>query len=517
MADRSCSKISSTATYFQDSLLYLLGYDIGSSSVKAAVIDGASGKLLASAASPATEMEIKAPRPGWAEQAPVLWWEHVKISTSMLREELGASLGNVGAIGISYQMHGLVTVDKNQHVLRPAIIWCDSRAVGIGERAFKEIGPERSLTHLLNSPGNFTASKLRWVQENEPDIYSKIDCIMLPGDYIAMKMTGSPSTTETGLSEGIFWDYKSEGLSDLVLSCYELDRHLIPQVYPSFSIQGELLASTANELGLPAGIPISYRAGDQPNNALALNVLQPGEWAASAGTSGVVYGISAEPIYDVETRVNTFIHVNHTSDRRRYGVLLCVNGTGRLNSWLKSLFYDGESSVSPYDEMNQRAQAVPIGADDLVFLPFGNGAERTLMNKDIGAALLNLQLNMHTMGHILRAAQEGIAFAMNYGVSIMRDMGMELNTIRATHSGMFLSPLFTEAFTNATGVTLEIYDTDGAQGAARGAGIGAEYFRSEEEAFGGLVPVKTISPVRALQEKYGAAYHKWRLALHKQI
>ena len=496
--------------------MYLLGYDIGSSSIKAAVINGENGRLLANSISPSQEMDISAPQPGWAEQSPEMWWEHVKNATAMLANEFDGSMYDIGAVGISYQMHGLVVVDKAQHALRPSIIWCDSRAVSIGDKAFDEIGPDRCLTHLLNSPGNFTASKLAWIKRNEPDIFTRIDQIMLPGDYIAMRLAGATSTTETGLSEGIFWDYQNEGLSDLVLDYYGFDKRLIPRVYPSFSIPGEVQASVAAELGLKAGIPISYRAGDQPNNALALNVLQPGELAASAGTSGVVYGISSTPLYDPKTRVNTFLHVNHSKAKPRFGVLLCVNGTGRMNSWLKQLFSHAGNQAD-YAGLNSTASAIPIGSDKLVILPFGNGAERTLHNRDIGASIHNLQLNTHNRGHILRAAQEGIAFAMNYGVSIMRGMGMEIDMIRGTHSGMFLSDIYTEAFANITGATIELYDTDGAQGAARGAGIGCGYFKSPNDAFDGLQPIKKIEPDESLRASYAEAYSLWEDDLNKQL
>ena len=496
--------------------MYLLGYDIGSSSIKAAIIDGATGKFLASATSPSQELEIAAPKPGWAEQSPEEWWDHVKIATTMLAQQLDGSMHDVGAIGISYQMHGLVVVDKQQQVLRPSIIWCDSRAVAIGDKAFDAIGHDRCLSRLLNSPGNFTASKMRWIKENEPDIYSKIDSLMLPGDYIALRLTGAASTTETGLSEGIFWDYQEEELSNLILDHYDFDRRLIPPAYPSFAIQGELLEAVAKELDLKPRIPISYRAGDQPNNALALNVLNPGELAASAGTSGVVYGISPIPIYDPETRVNTFIHVNHTKEQQRFGVLLCVNGTGRLNSWLKQLFSEA-GNAARYEDLNKVAGEVPIGSDELVILPFGNGAERTLLNRDIGASIHNLQFNTHTKGHMLRAAQEGIAFAMNYGLAVIREMGMDINVIRAANTGMFQSEIFQDVFTNITGATIELYDSDGAIGAARGAGIGCGYFSSPEDAFEGLRAIKIIDPDAALQGRYAEIYSIWVEELSRQL
>lgn len=492
----------------------LLGYDVGSSSIKATLMEADTGKVLATAASPEKELEIIAKKIGWAEQQPETWWEHVKTAAQKIRSRAKFATADVKAIGISYQMHGLVAVDKNQKVLRPSIIWCDSRAVQIGEKAAENIGKEKCLKRLFNLPGNFTASKLRWVKENEPEIFSKIHKIMLPGDYIAMRMTGQIRTTPSGLSEGIMWAFDSDELAEFVLENYGISTALIADVVPTFSVQGELTAAAAGELGLKAGTKVSYRAGDQPNNALSLNVLNPGEIAVTAGTSGVVYGVSDKKTYDQKSRVNIFVHVNHSKKAPRYGVLLCLNGTGILNSWLKHNFVAGEGL--DYEQMNALAAEVPVGCDGLVILPYGNGAERTLENRNIGASVHGWNFNMHKRGHFLRAAQEGIVFALNYGLGIMRDMGIRLTTVRAGNANMFLSPLFSEAFATVTQATVELYNTDGSQGAARGAGIGAGIYKGPEDAFVGLQPVKTIEPNAKLAQAYQEAYKRWENVLLRQ-
>ncbi|MBP7053476.1 MAG: carbohydrate kinase, partial [Phycisphaerae bacterium] len=463
----------------------LMGYDVGSSSVKATLLEAQTGRVLGTATSPDRELEMIAKKPGWAEQHPDTWWEHVKLATARIRDKAQFDPWDVKAIGISYQMHGLVAVDKNKQVLRPSIIWCDSRAVQIGQQAAKAIGPKKCLKRLLNLPGNFTASKLAWVKQNEPKLYAKIDKIMLPGDFIAMKMTGEIQTTPSGLSEGIMWDFEKDGLADFVLANYGISTDLIAETVPTFSIQGELTASAAQELGLKAGTKIGYRAGDQPNNALSLGVLAPGEIAVTAGTSGVVYGVTDKRNCDPKSRVNVFVHVNHTAKRPRYGVLLCVNGTGILNSWLKH-HVGGE--WMDYPQMNELAAQAPVGSDGLVILPYGNGAERTLENRNIGASVHNWNFNIHKKAHLLRAAQEGIVFALNLGLQIMKDMGTKLQTVKAGNANMFLSPLFAEAFATITGATVELYSTDGSQGAARGAGIGARFYCGPEDAFVGLKP-----------------------------
>jgi xylulokinase len=495
--------------------MYLLGFDIGSSSIKASLIEAGSGNLMASAQYPKKEMEINSPQTGWAEQHPEIWWENLVLATKEVFSKTSVDKKNIQAIGISYQMHGLVIVDKNLKVLRPSIIWCDSRAVSIGEKAFNEIGPNVCLSKCLNSPANFTASKLKWVKDNEPEIYSKIYKAMLPGDYIALKLTGNISTTSTGLSEGILWDYKEEKPADIILSNYGISKDLLPEIVPVFSDQGNLTRQAANELGLGENIIVSYRAGDQPNNAFSLNVLHPGEIAATAGTSGVVYGVSDRAEYDEQSRVNTFLHVNHTKANPRLGILLCINGTGILNSWLKNTLFAGNGFS--YEKMNELAAQVPCGAEGLSFFPYGNGAERTLKNKDMGASIHGLEFNRHKAPHILRAAQEGIVFSFHYGLEVMKSMGMKIKTIKAGESNMFLSPVFREALSTITGAEIQLYNTDGAQGAARGAGIGAGIYKNTDEAFGSLKVINTISPSKKLEEQYKDTYNNWFEILNKFI
>jgi xylulokinase len=495
--------------------MYFLGYDVGSSSVKVSLLDGEQGCVVARAVSPAgEEMAIDAPQPGWAEQAPALWWDHLKKATGALLREYPVASGTIGGIGISYQMHGLVLVDREHNVLRPSIIWCDSRAVETGENAFRQIGEKKALDHLLNSPGNFTAAKLAWVKEHEPQLYEKTWKFLLPGDYIALRMTGEAATTLTGLSEGIFWDFRENDISHEVVEVFGFDPNLFPLVVPVFGEQGRLTETAARELGLPAGVPVTYRAGDQPNNAFSLNVLEPGEVAATAGTSGVVYGVSDTPDYDPLSRVNTFVHVNHQPPDPRYGVLLCINGTGILNAWLRRILFGGNIS---YEEMNDEALAVPPGAEGLIVLPFGNGAERILSNKNPGALFEGMQFNIHTRTHLLRAAQEGIAFSFRYGLEIMKETGIDPRVIRAGHANMFLSPLFSRALAATTGIGIELYDTDGAQGAALGAALGAGYYSSPRECFRTLRKKEEILPEEELKEPYEQAYCRWLEVLERTV
>ena len=487
--------------------MLLLGYDIGTSSVKAALVDAQTGQTVASAQYPDAEAPIMAKQPGWAEQDPEMWWEELKQATARAAAKAGGSLADVKAIGISYQMHGLVCVGKDGKPLRPSIIWCDGRAVPYGNKAFEAIGGEKCLQHLLNSPGNFTAAKLAWVKENEPELFAKIDKIMLPGDYIAMKLSGGDKkTTVSGLSEGMFWDFKNNEVSKDVMNYYGFSNDLIAEIVPTFSVQSTVCQAIADELGIPAGTPISYRGGDQPNNALSLNVMKPGEIAATGGTSGVVYGVLGEVNYDKLSRVNTFAHVNHgEGGATRLGVLLCINGTGICNAWMRrTVAPEGMS----YPEMNDLAESVPVGAEGLTVIPFGNGAERVLQNENVGASVHGINFNIHKKAHLIRAAHEGIAFSFAYGMEIMKQMGMEISTIKAGHANMFLNPLLCRTLAAVTGATIELYETDGSVGAAYGAGIGAGIYKDSDEAFKTLKHMATIKP-EADSAPYKAAYKLW--------
>ncbi len=491
--------------------MLLLGLDIGTSSIKVAIVDAQTQQTIVTVQYPDKETPIISLQKGWAEQSPNDWWEHAKLAIKKAHATNLYHASEIGAIGIAYQMHGLVCVDKQGHLLRDSIIWCDSRAVALGNQAFDSIGHEQALSHLLNSPGNFTASKLAWVKQQEPEVYRKIAQVMLPGDYIALQLTGNATTSIASLSEGIFWDFQTKSLSKDVFQYYGLDKTHIPAIQNVFSEHGLVSASVAVELGLKAGIPVSYKAGDQPNNALSLNVLEPGEVAATAGTSGVIYGVTDQLRYDQQSRVNSFAHVNHTSANPRIGVLLCINGTGILNSWIKQIAGAGMS----YAAMNQAATSVAPGSDGLYLLPFGNGAERMLENKTIDAHMSHINLNKHGAAHLFRAAQEGIAFAFRYGLDIMRSNGMQPAVIRAGKANMFLSNVFIKAFVNATNTKVELHDCDGSVGAAIGAGIGAGVFKNAQEAFSLKKALETIEPDQA--SAYDQLYGEWLQVLNKQL
>lgn len=494
--------------------MLLLGIDIGTSSIKVAVVDAATQRSLATVSYPeSTEREIKSLKAGWAEQDPERWWLDVKAAIGLAHASGHYDPTLIKAIGITYQMHGLVLVDKQQRLLRDAIIWCDSRAVETGQRALEAIGEKACLENFLNFPGNFTAAKLGWVKENEPDIYGLIDKMMLPGDYIAMKLSSRITSSPSMLSEGILWDFQKEQLAQPVLDYFGFSAGLFPECQPVFSEHGHLSEEVAAELKLPAGTPICYKAGDQPNNALSLGVLEPGEIATTAGTSGVIYAVTDQLGYDPLSRVNTFAHVNHSADNRHLGVLLCINGTGISNHWIKSITGDNIS----YHQMDDLAFQIPVGAGGLLFLPFGNGAERMLSNAQVGAHLSGIDLNSHGQSHIYRAVHEGIAFSFRYGLDIMRGNGMKTTVVKAGKANMFLNRTFTQAFVNSTGLTLELYRTDGSIGAALGAGIGVGYYAAPKDAFTKLELMETVKPDEDLRAAYEVVYARWKAALLLQL
>ncbi|MFR9651701.1 MAG: FGGY family carbohydrate kinase [Rikenellaceae bacterium] len=490
--------------------MYSLGIDVGSSSIKVSLMDIKSGACVASATNPSVEMAIDAPQSGWAEQAPQMWWGYVVDGIKQIGES--CDLSQIASIGISYQMHGLVVLNEAGEPLRKAIIWCDSRAVEIGNEAFEQIGEERCKSDLLNSPGNFTASKLAWVKLNEPEVFSKIASAILPGDYIAYMLSGVISTTNTGLSEGIMWDFANDKKADFVAENYGYSPDLFAEGGIAIGIQARTNAAAEQLLGIKEGTPIAYRAGDQPNNAFSLNVMEAGEIAATGGTSGVVYGVIDTPKGDSLSRVNPFLHVNHTAEKPRYGVLLCINGTGIANAWVRRNF----ASHLSYDEINELAASAPAGCEGVSILPFGNGAERVLENRFTGFSIAGVELNKHSLAHILRATQEGIAFSFRYGIDIMREMGLELNVIRAGKANLFLSPLFRQTLSTLCDAQIELYNTDGALGAARGGALGAGLYSSREEAFASLEMLEKITPIESEREVLEQAYQMWKreLELH---
>lgn len=493
--------------------MYLLGYDVGTSSVKACILEAESGKVVASDFFPKQEAPIKSLRHGWAEQDPHSWWNSVVEVTRSVLSASNVDKYDIKAIGISYQMHGVVLIDSHDKVIRDSVIWCDSRGVPYGEKAVNDLGADTIMEEILNRPGNFTATKLAWIKENEPDSFNRIKKVMLPGDYIAFRMTGRCVTNPEGLSEYMLWDFKSETPSHRMLDYFGFSEDILPEVEATFGNQGELTEAAANELGLWKGLPVTYRAGDQPNNALSLNVFEPGEIASTAGTSGVVYGINGTLEYDSLSRVNNFAHVNHTKDNPRIGVMTCINGTGILNSWIKkNIAPEGIS----YNEMNRLAAEVPVGSEGISILPFGNGAERVLENHDIGCSIHGINFNIHDKRHIYRAAQEGIVFAFMYGMEIMRDMGMEIKKIHAGHANMFLSSVFRGTLASVSNAVICLYDTDGAAGAARGAGLGAGIYKSREEAFDALKCIEIIYPSED-RAPYLDAYSRWKEFLRKEM
>lgn len=489
--------------------MLVLGIDLGTSFIKASVYDTSTSCCIASIQYPETETPIISKQAGWAEQSPTVWWQNIKNAIILLHQQNKYNPEDIQAIGIAYQMHGLVCVDEHNELIRDSIIWCDSRAVEIGNTALSEMGEAYCVSHLLNSPANFTASKLAWVKQNEPELFSKIKKIMLPGDYIAMKLTGEISTTISALSEGIFWDFKNNCVSTNLMEYFGFDQNVIPDFKNTFDLHGQLSKDIAFELNLKEGIPVSYKAGDQPNNALSLNVMKPGDVAATAGTSGVIYAVTDELFHDKTYSVNTFAHVNYSSEKKSLGVLMCINGTGIAYKYIKQLL--GENLT--YEELNTMASTVAVGSEGVVMLPFGNGAERIFNNKTIGSHLLNINFNTHNKNHITRAALEGIAFAFHYGLKIMTQNGIQLKVIKAPKANLFLSEVFTQTFVNITGLTVELYECDGSVGAAKGAAIGASFYNNVEEAFTQNKPIAIYNPEQ--NEECLDSYKKWEHELHR--
>lgn len=492
--------------------MLLCGIDVGTSSIKLSVVNSATKKIIHSCSFPDTENDIISILPGYAEQNPEHWWHCIEQVIKKGNASKTYNPLDIIAIGISYQMHGLVILDKDKKVLRPSIIWCDSRASGYGDKAFENLGKENALKSLLNSPGNFTASKLAWVKKNEPYIYDKIKYVLLPGDYISYKFTNELTTTISALSEGIFWDFKKNEISKDLLNYYQFDISLFPELRHVFTNHGLITSKNAIQLGLSKKIKVTYKAGDQPNNALSLGVIEPGEIATTAGTSGVIYGVSSELKYDPDCRLNSFAHVNYTNELRRIGVLMCINGTGILNRWLKENFFP----LNSYTDLNNFADKSEIGSKGLICFPFGNGSERIFNNKIIGGSFRNLDFNRHKKNEISRSVQEGIAFSMVYGLELLEIAGINPIKIKAGFSNMYLSSIFASTIVNASNVSIQLLESDGAYGAALGAGIGLQYYKSLYE---GVNSIKIMSEVTPDQNrnKTREVYENWKFELKTML
>lgn len=491
--------------------MYYVGLDIGSSSVKVALVEAATGKNILSVHEPSIEMEIQSIHPDWAEQDPEIWWRYACVAIKRVISETHIDASNITAIGISYQMHGLVIVNDHGHPLRPAIIWCDSRAVEIGKKAFQDLGAEKCAEQLLNSPGNFTASKLKWVKDHEPAVYDKIDKYMLPGDYIAYKLTGEINTTSNGLSEGILWDYKNECVADWLLAYYEIDTHLTPTIVENFTSQGIVTQQASQETGLPLGIPITYRAGDQPNNALTLGVLKPGQVAVTGGTSGVIYAVTQKTTFNEIRKVNHFAHVNYSKTNPTVGRLLNINGAGIQFRWLLK-----NTIAASYQEMNEKAAGVPVGSDGLVILPFGNGAERMFDNRIIGSHIKHLNVNRHQDAHLYRAALEGIAFSFVYGMELLKEDKTVIDELRAGNDNLFRSAIFSTTIATLINQEIKIYNTTGAVGAARAAGLMDGDFDTYTKNINNNDYVMSYHPSKDAAA-YKEAYQHWRNELEMTL
>ena len=485
-----------------------IGFDIGSSFVKAALVEVETGKPIARARVPEVEIPMEAQQLGWAEQHPNLWWQYLCEATQKLLTETDINPEQISSIGISYQMHGLVLVDRDLNPLRKSIIWCDSRATSYGEKAFEKLGKGYCKDHLLNSPGNFTASKLAWVIENEPELYQKAYKLMLPGDFLAAKLSGIPQTTITGLSEGIFWDFKNDQASQALFDHYQIDQSLVPEVVDNFTVQATVSNAGAQATGLKEGPPITYRAGDQPNNAYTLGARKAGDVVATGGTSGVVYALTDQLSGNELTKVNTFAHVNYQPQQKMFGKLLNLNGAGIQYRWLHQLM--GEVG---YEKLNEMAQQAPIGSNGLQVFPFGNGAERMLDNKIVNGHISNINFNIHDNNHMVRATLEGIAFAMIYGIEILKNDGVDIENLKVGNDNLFLSDVFSKTIADTLGISIQMLEATGAEGAAKASISNPHQTQNNDN----INITKTIKPNPKLQVESIASFEKWKTQLLNNI
>lgn len=463
-----------------------LGIDVGTSSVKVSIV-GEDGVILASATAPASsERAINSPNPNWAEQNPEDWWEDAQ--QAILNLPLEARL-QVEAIGIAYQMHGLVLVDSQFQPVRPSIIWCDGRNIQESQILAESLGLDALENRLLNKPGTLTLAKLAWVAEHEPETLAKAHTFGLPGDFIAYKLTGEWSTTKSGYSEMVGWDFGAsipfeEGFRK---AGWKLP---LPEARPNLEEGAPIQKVIAEKLGLPPSARVTYRAGDQPNNAFGLGVLQQGETAISAGTSGVLYGIG-DSSPGLHEGINRFLHVNS-----QIGVLMCLNGVGSALAFARRTWFQNQS----YEALSELAsQANPENCP--YFFPFGNGAERILSERAF-SGFTELDFNRHNLPELARSVFEGIAFAYRLGSEKMEKAGCLSKVVNGTESGLLKSSFFAQLLANELQVELILSEGDGSTAAARGAALGIKKILPKP------APLKRYLPTSPANHERFSHWHK---------
>lgn len=493
---------------------YLMGIDIGTTSARAIIIDE-EGKLLGAGV---YEYPLYHPQPLWAEQDPQDWWEGTKKSIGKALKEADVKPQEIGGIGLSGQMHGLVLLDENYEVLRRSILWCDQRTVKQCEYIMRK--SRQTLVKSTCNPAltGFTLPKVIWVRQEEPKIYDKIHKMLLPKDYIRFKLTGEFATEVSDASGTLMLDVKKRKWSEDVLSAFGINKEALPVVYESVQITGKITPEAARETGLKEGIPVVGGGGDQAAGGVGNGVVREGLLSSTIGTSGVVFASLNDVKTDPLLRTHTFCHAV-PGKWHIMGVMLSAGGSlkwFRDNLGMEELNVSKITGQDPYEILTMEASRVEPGSEGLIFLPYLMG-ERTPYPDPYAKGVFFGLTPRHTKAHLVRAVMEGVAFGLRDSLEIIKRLGTKIEEIRASGGGA-RSELWRQIqadINNTQMVTINMSEGP-AFGVALLAGVGTGVYKSVEEACESTIHITgTTEPIKENVKRYEEYYKIYRSLYHK--
>jgi xylulokinase len=458
-------------------MAFVLGIDVSTTATKAVLVDEAGAVRAIGTA----DYDFLSPRPLWSEQRPELWWDGTQVAVRAALSGAGVRAEDVAAVGLTGQMHGLVLLDRDEQVLRPAILWNDQRTAAECELIRQLVGPER----LIQITGNdaltgFTAPKLVWVRDHEPEVWARVAHVLLPKDYVRLKLTGVHAVDVADGAGTLLFDLAQRTWSPEVTGALGIDPAWLPPTFEGPAVTGALSAAGAAATGLLAGTPVVAGGGDQAANGIGLGVIGPGTTALSLGTSGVVFAPTDRPIFDPLGRVHAFCHA---VPGRWHFMSVMLSAAGSLR-WFRDTLAPGAA----FGELAAAAGEVPAGSDGLVFLPYLSGERSPYPDPAARAAFVGLTLG-HDRRHLTRAVLEGVAFGLRDGLDLMIGAGMAAPAqIRASGGGI-ASPLWRQILADVLDAEIATVNTTegAASGAALLAAVGAGWYRDVESAVAALV------------------------------
>jgi xylulokinase len=445
----------------------LLGIDIGTSGTRAVVIDG-QGQVISAAT--AEHVNFASPQLGWAEQDPEDWWGAATRAVQQCLAQANINPGDINGIGLTGQMHGLVALDKNDRVVRPAILWCDQRTSQECREITEELGAQQLIEFTANPALTvFTLPKIRWMQKHEPEVWSGVRSILLPKDYVRFRLTGSRATDVADASGTLLFDVAHRQWSAPMLEVAGLHADLLPRVFESQQISGHVSEEAGRATGLRAGIPVVAGAGDQAAGAVGMGIVEPGAVSATIGTSGVVFAATAAPVRDPQGRIHTFCHAIPNC----WHVMGVTQAAGLSLKWFREQFSaNGNSAVDSYDHLMEEAAKTPAGAEGLLWAPYLMGERTPHLDPNARGALVGLTAG-HTRGHMIRAILEGVAFSLRDCLTIFSELQIPVASIRLGGGGA-RSPLWCQIQADIFGREVSVLQAEEgpAYGAALLAGVG---------------------------------------------